>query len=444
MTDTPTPRPGFDVVKESRVLPDGTAPTIQLDIGKRNDVRLDIPGDEPQGATVPEATKATGGLSIPTLGEKFSASACTGSGSIGIEVPLPPGRGITPSLGIDYSSNAGNGEFGWGWRSSLPFVTRSTTKAFVAEHGRGLPEYDDGNETDVFIFSDAEDLVKTKQGIDSATGEIVTTYRARVEGGFARIERREKDEVSHWVVRNAANIVSVFGRATEAQIVDPNDPKRVFQWLLQEQRDDFGNVVFYRYKKEDAAGVETGAGAERERFADGSVQTQRYLKRILYGNREVFAGEVDPTIFDDPALREQFMFEVVLDYGEHAPGAAASVDESQPWPARPDTFSSFRATFDVRTRRLCRRVLVFHRFAALNGKAADDDGALDPVLVRSVDFEYAQDPVASRLASVSQMGFEHRRGDHVGDARTRVHILRARDQAEHSGDRRHRAARPRL
>jgi len=75
----------------------------------------------------------------------------------------------------------------------------------------------------------------------------------------------------------------------------------------------------------------------------------------------------------------------VVDYGEHDL-AAPTPAEAMPWAIRPDPFSSYRATFEVRTYRLCRRVLMFHRFAELGAT---------PCLVRSTDFTYADARVRS-------------------------------------------------
>ncbi|NJL73003.1 MAG: hypothetical protein HC888_16370 [Candidatus Competibacteraceae bacterium] len=66
------------------------------------------------------------------------------------------------------------------------------------------------------------------------------------------------------------------------------------------------------------------------------------------------------------------------------------------WPARLDTFSTYRPGFEVRTRRLCRRVLMFHRFPEL-GEA--------PCLVASTDFVHAEDPAVTRLTSVVQRSY---------------------------------------
>jgi hypothetical protein len=50
-------------------------------------------------------------------------------------------------------TGAGNGPFGLGWNLSLPSITGKTDK--------GLPQYRDAEESDVYILSDAEDLVPT-------------------------------------------------------------------------------------------------------------------------------------------------------------------------------------------------------------------------------------------------------------------------------------------
>ena len=390
---TGTPSPGFDLRIETRLPPDGK-PKLELDPGKRHEIVVHIPGGEAPGATVPEAGRATGGMALPKLGEKWSTSAPTGAGGVALGVPLPSGRGLTPQVAIAYSTAGGNGPFGWGCRGPVPYFTRTTTKAILRAHGRGLPEYDDAAESDVFLFSDADELVKVGEGLDATSGAVVIRYRARTEGSFARIERHELGGRSHFVVHGADNVRSIYGAEPESCVADPADPKRIFRWFLQEQRDDRGNVVVYRYKAEDLANVDGGAGAERGR---GGVQAQRYPKRILYGNRDVPAAAPIPlSSLDDDAARARFMFEVVFDYGEHAGGDAAGVDDDRGWPVRPDAFSSGRAGFEVRTRRLCRRVLVFHRFAQL-GPA--------PVLVRALELGYAEDPAASSLVSATLVGY---------------------------------------
>lgn len=77
------------------------------------------------------------------------------------------------------------------------------------------------------------------------------------------------------------------------------------------------------------------------------------------------------------------MFEVVFDYGEHETDAPAPGDAGR-WDYRGDPFSSYRAGFEVRTTRLCQRVLMFHHFPGEEGVGAN-------CLVRSTDFTYSHE-----------------------------------------------------
>ncbi|SDZ23692.1 RHS repeat-associated core domain-containing protein [Amycolatopsis xylanica] len=279
------------------------------------------------------------------MGEKFSANPMTGTASLSVPVVVTPAReGATPQLTLAYDSGAGNGPFGLGWSLDVASVSRRTDK--------GLPRYlDDGAEADVFQLTGAEDLVPVPGG----------TYRPRTEGLFSRIER-VRDPLSGalwWRVTSKDNTVSRFGSTARARVADPTDPARVYRWLLEETLDEHGNLVRYEYK------------------ADGA---QQYLKRVRYGNRTPDGD---------------FCFELVLDYGEHDE-VAPSVAETSPWSSRQDAFSTRRPGFEVRTARLCRRILLFHDFAELGAA---------PVLVASTDLAYAEDPASTKLTSVTHTGY---------------------------------------
>jgi hypothetical protein len=70
-------------------------------------------------------------------------------------------------------------------------------------------------------------------------------------------------------------------------VSDPNNPLRNFSWLICESRDDRGNAIIYEYKAEDGANVDLRHAHEQNRGGRGDSRrkTNRYLKRILYGNR---------------------------------------------------------------------------------------------------------------------------------------------------------------
>ena len=249
-------------------------------------------------------------------------------------------------------------------------------------------------------------LIKGKDGWErqpfdspaSEPGYLVQRYRPRIEGIFARIERwtDKTTGISHWRSISKDNITTLYGKRDDARIADSADPTRVFTWLICESYDDKGNAILYRYKPEDDANIDQTAPYERNRLISKQF-AQRYLKNIRYGNRTPReAGE-------DLSLRDDWLFEVVFDYGEHDE-AAPTTDEVRTWPVRQDPFSLFRSTFDVRTYRLCRRVLMFHHFPDELKLPGEQVGPND-YLVRSTDFEYKETAVASFISTITQAGY---------------------------------------
>jgi hypothetical protein len=125
-----------------------------MDIGGGNQVASEQGGPAPQDYQIhaPTINLPKGGGAIRGIGEKFSANPVTGTGSMSVPIAASPGRsGFGPQLALSYDSGAGNGPFGFGWSLSLPSIARKTEK--------GLPQYHDAIDSDVFILSGAEDLL---------------------------------------------------------------------------------------------------------------------------------------------------------------------------------------------------------------------------------------------------------------------------------------------
>lgn len=347
----------------------------------------------PNRGLTPEIVPPKGGGAVSGMGEKFAANPVAGTGSMSVPVATSPGRGgFGPQLSLHYDSGAANGPFGFGWTLSLPAVSRKTEK--------GLPRYGDAKESDTFILSGAEDLVPAllRVGDDWLRDVLpprtmygsqytIHRYRPRVEGLFARIERwvnSANATDTFWRSISKDNITSWYGRTAQSRIADPLDPERIFSWLICESHDDKGNAVFYEYKPEDSAGVDLSQVQERNR-SDLTRSAQRYVKRIRYGNRIPYLPDL--TAAEPLPPPADWCFEVVFDYGEHDLLAPVPRETSQTWPCRPDPFSNYRAGFEIRTYRLCRRILMFHHFAG------EPDVGLD-CLVRSTDLTHASVPPA--------------------------------------------------
>jgi len=349
------------------------------------------------------------------VGEKFGVNPVTGTGSLTVPIFTSAGRsGFGPQLSLSYDSGAGNSPFGFGWSLGLPSITRKTDK--------GLPRYLDAQESDTFILSGVEDLVPLLVERNGNGERDVSTrtvyglryrlhrYRPRVEGLFSRLERwvnLANRQDTFWRSISKDNVTTWYGRSPESRIADPADPARIFTWLICESHDDKGNVITYRYKPEDSEGVDLSQAHERNRSA-ATRSTNRYLKRVLYGNRTPYFPDL--TCPQPVPLPTDWCFELVFDYGDHDAAAPVPQETGTPWDCRADSFSIYRATFEVRTYRLCRRALMFHHFPTEPGVGPD-------CLVRSTDFTHAQAvptdvsrPFYSFLLSATQSGYR-RNGD---------------------------------
>lgn len=359
----------------------------------------------------PAVSLPKGGGAIRDIGEKFTVSPATGTASLVVPVATSPGRsGYDLSLKLSYDSGAGNSEFGLGWKISLPAITRKTDK--------GLPRYQDDQhhaDHDTFVLSGTEDLVPVREEHAGTWQQVpqrrtadgrhysVQRYRPRIEGLFARIERWQEagSGETHWRTITPANVTTIYGAGPDSRIADPDDPKRVFSWLICASYDDTGNATAYDYVPEDSSGVDPGLASERNR-TDRSRSAGRYLKRIRYGNRvPLLSADYHPGA--GPADDAEWMFEVVFDYGDHE-GDAPAPWPTRAWPCRPDPFSTRRPGFELRRYRLCRRILMFHHFPA-----EPDVGAACLVSATELGYTDTGSGGMTTLGSVTHAGYRRLR-----------------------------------
>ena len=267
-----------------------------------------------------EISLPKGGGALKGIGEKFAPDLHTGTGNFTVPIALPPGRnGFQPQLNLVYSTGNGNGLFGLGWSLSIPGVSRKTSD--------GIPCYNDSQDT--FVLSGAEDLVPI-----TTPPLNVTRYRPRTEGLFARIDHHHDATNDYWEVRSKDGLVSTYGTPGRAgndlaTIANPADRSKIFAWKLTETRDPFGNRIVYEYERDTG---QTGT----------HHWDQLYLRRIQY---------VDYTT---PGHQEQFLVSVTFDYDTLPDRYDANVPDSR----RLYPFSEYRAGFEIRTRKRCRRITI--------------------------------------------------------------------------------------
>ncbi|RXJ71804.1 hypothetical protein CS022_19765 [Veronia nyctiphanis] len=288
--------------------------------------------------------------------------------------------------------------FGLGWRLS--------ETAIIRKYRGALPTYKDGDEQDTFLFS-GEELVpalveqdnKWQRARQDVDGYRVDQFRPRHEGGWQRIERWQDLSTNDvfWRTITIGNVQLWYGYSAESRLSDPENPLRVFEWKLSHVVDDRGNLIRYRYKRENREEV---SPLLSEKCRHTSNCTQLYLKRVWYGVKTPYKPS------DSLPNIDGFLFETVFDYGEHD-SQFPTPDEQESWSARANPFSDFRAGFDIRTYRLCERVLLFHRF---------DELPLSPCLVSATHLTYSSDESGiSQLSDVVQKG-------HLWDEETRENV----------------------
>jgi RHS repeat-associated protein len=262
--------------------------------------------------------------------------------------------------------------FGLGWNADVPAIQRRTDKQ--------LPQYRDSEASDIFTLSGAEDLVPIPPAVNA--DPAITRYRPRIEGAFSKIERINAAGNIYWKVTSKDNIVSVFGQSDDAKLFSPipGEANKIFKWCLEYSYDNKGNFTSYFYKKENTDNIKSSL-SEKNRLNTNAPFTNIYLKGVRYANTVAwYEGDAPPA---------DFLFEMVFDFGEEGVETG--------WPVRKDPFSSYRCGFEIRTNRLCRRVLLFHHIR--------EQLSPDNYLVRSLDLQYDERPDLTYLTGITLTGY---------------------------------------
>ncbi|HCU0429606.1 TPA: virulence protein [Serratia marcescens] len=324
-----------------------------------------------------------------------------GNATLSLPLPISKGRGYAPDLSLNYASQAGNGPFGIGWSVGMPAVSRRTRM--------GVPTWDTADE---FLAPNGEVLVP----IQDANGAVQTTLRDTLLGvtlgeqyqvivmqpcivsDFSRFEYWQSPSVScndFWVLYAPDGQMHLLGYDKKARITDPDNPSHVARWLLCASVNAVGEQIWYEWQSEDDMGCEIA-----ELQAHQGATAQRYLQAVHYGN--LVAARTFANLSTDNVAAAGWLFVLVLDYGERSakPEVIPTFETIEVWPIRQDCFSSLEYGFDVRTRRLCRQVIMFHRLQSLAGESTGID---TPEPVARLLLTYDESPYISTLTAVQSV-----------------------------------------
>ncbi|WP_038251161.1 SpvB/TcaC N-terminal domain-containing protein [Xenorhabdus nematophila] len=363
--------------------------------------------------SVTELSLPKGGGNITGMGEAMTPAGHDGMAGLSLPLPISAGRGYAPSLSLSYSSGLGNGPFGLGWQCPVMAIRRRTH--------RGVPHYD---KTDTFLGPDGEVLVaalnetqqpdirsaSTLQGVELGDNYIVTGYHSRQEQQFNRFEywqpKTKPQQGDFWLIYGTDGQKHLLGRNTEARIFNPQQTKsqhteQTAQWLLESSVSTHGEQIYYEYRCEDDM-----ACSLTEIQLHPQSRSQRYLFAVHYGNisasDQLLGLDTNKKISID-----NWLFHLVFDYGERSVQLSdkPAFTSSKKWLCREDCFSRYEYGFEVRTRRLCRQILMYHNIKALDPSANNDDIDQIALVVRLI-LQYDEKAVASTLMMIQRVGHE--------------------------------------
>ncbi|WP_240313801.1 SpvB/TcaC N-terminal domain-containing protein [Candidatus Fukatsuia symbiotica] len=239
---------------------------------------------------------------------------------------------------------------------------------------------------------DSQNHIVECQGIPLSESFTVTRYRPRVERAFSRIEYWQPMDESptrpFWLVYTADGQLHCLGKNASARIADPADNRRVAIWLLEESVSPTGEHICYTYRAED----------------DTTDSAQQYLSHIYYGN--LAAKEALFSWDTQVPTADNWLFTLVFDYGERSFSVKdrPTFNTEISWPVRLDCFSRYEYGFNLRTRRLCHQILMFHRLKALSGEENVTDET--PALVSRWLLAYEQNTAVTTLVSCRHLAHE--------------------------------------
>lgn len=175
--------------------------------------------------------------------QSFQTDLFTGAAQTSVSISTPPGRnGLTPQVGLNYSSSSGNGWLGVGWGLDQGFIQRSTK--------RGVPTYNDEQDTFVLLVQGVySELVRISSGeyhVKNKNGEFL---KILLEG-------------ERWRAIDKSGTQYFFGESLEARQFNS---RGIFSWFLEKVKDVNGNVIEYFYTEN---------------------QNEIYLQRIEYNGNE--------------------------------------------------------------------------------------------------------------------------------------------------------------
>ena len=180
-----------------------------------------------------ETPKSDPWLNLKGFQDLFVANLFSGEARLDIPFALPPGRrGLSPELTLSYSSFKKDyiSPYGYGFDLSTSSIFRNTA--------HGLDQLYTRNDFAVKLAGKYNELAL----VDGAAN----LYMAKTENDFTKYFF----ENNQWRVQDTQGNIFTFGVDSSARQADPQNPSRVYQWMLTKVVDPNGNAIEYTYSQD--------------------------------------------------------------------------------------------------------------------------------------------------------------------------------------------------
>ena len=224
--------------------------------------------------------------SLEGVGENIEIDPNMGSMSYAVSINTPGGvNGLSPALGLNYSSAGSSSVVGVGWSLPTMSIERMTM--------RETPEY---NDEDYFAVNGGDELVMVEDRGDERV------YRQRFEGSFVRYTWRDVGDgaAGYWTAEYPDGSIGYYGAVEDGSSVSASrteDSGRTYKYYLVEKVDAFGNRLVYNYDK-----------------LDGNVPLMSSIEYAFLGDTALYRIEFDYEDRDDKLSDAGAGFEELLEY----------------------------------------------------------------------------------------------------------------------------------
>lgn len=242
----------------------------------------------------------------------MQAPTANRSGDANLTYPfaIPAGRnGMTPKLGLSYSSSGGSGWLGLGWDINIPSISVDTRW--------GVPLFPSNYQAEVYLLNgNSLSMEGGKKGnrVDIPNSDLnlaarktgVVRFFERTYNGYQKIERYGNTPSQYsWVVTDAEGTKYYYGTINGGTSVDSqsvlreNTTSPILKWYLRKVIDKWGNFIEYEYSK-------TTIPSSKKPFNDAQ---EIYVSRIKYTGFNTESGNysIDFVLYNDPNFRSDAM-----------------------------------------------------------------------------------------------------------------------------------------